>query len=157
MVSGALLAFGHFRMDSTLRGRGKARISPFRRMSSGITPACTWKRQTGVRNASHSRDHPPRVRGKAAVRAGNRARAGITPACAGKAQDTTGSTKPQGITPAYARKRLKKSKKINDPSPLAHRISFSFSYTANVRRQSVSARCAPETSRPKYAASVVSL
>ena len=84
MVSSFLLIFGRFRMGSALRGRGKARISPFRRMSSGITPACTWKRQTGVRNASHSRDHPPRVRGKAAVRAGNRARAGITPACAGK-------------------------------------------------------------------------
>ena len=107
--------------------------------------------------ASTPKDHP-RVCGEKlyllAERAGNE---GSPPRVRGKDRLEELDARLAGITPACAGKRLKKSKKINDPSPLAHRISFSFSYTANVRRQSVSARCAPETSRPKYVASVVSL
>ena len=128
MVSSFLLIFGRFRMGSALRGRGKARISPFRRMSSGITPACTWKRQTGVRNASHSRDHPPRVRGKCCTRrkpcprwdhprvCGEKAesgamssvRQGSPPRVRGKASAAAESTLSQRITPACAGKRLQR-------------------------------------------------
>ena len=139
------------------RVRGKVHGSHGRELRPGITPACAGKRSCSPTRGRLHRDHPrvcgekvfgipisvsnmgspPRVRGKVVRPLWKKCSMRITPACAGK--------------------RLKKSKKINNPSPLAHRISFSFSYTANVRRQSVSARCAPETSRPKYVASVVSL
>ena len=141
----------------TPRVRGKVALKQRVCDDSGITPACAGKSTRKSRKRTTTRDHPrvcgekvfgipisvsnmgspPRVRGKVVRPLWKKCSMRITPACAGK--------------------RLKKSKKINNPSPLAHRISFSFSYTANVRRQSVSARCAPETSRPKYVASVVSL
>ena len=44
MVSGSLLAFGHFRMDSTLRGRGKDPEGDRIDDRPGITPAYAGKR-----------------------------------------------------------------------------------------------------------------
>ena len=157
MVSGSLLAFGHFRMDSTLRGRGKDDTGYALLKQAGITPACAGKSNLVQVSPAESRDHPRVCGEKSMYCPGMPYPGGSPPRVRGKGGAIRFNAIAVRITPACAGKRLKKSKKINDPSPLAHRISFSFSYTANVRRQSVSARCAPETSRPKYVASVVSL
>ena len=133
--NGVVSYIGTWGSPPRVRGKAGRPLCLCRRR--GITPARAGKRVAQVDRVRGRKGSPPRVRGKENLAIGFVCRHGITPARAGK--------------------RLKKSRKINDPSPLAHRISFSFSYTANVRRQSVSARCAPETSRPKYAASVVSL
>ena len=144
-------------IGSPPRMRGKGTYSAAHPICARITPAYAGKSCEISCIYFAVRDHPRVCGEKVNPSACGARRLGSPPRMRGKASATSCARSSSGITPAYAGKRLKKSKKINNPSPLAHRISFSFSYTANVRRQSVSARCAPETSRPKYVASVVSL
>ena len=99
-------------MGSPPRMRGKAAGLLITGRGLGITPAYAGK-STGGTDAGKSRQDHPRVCGekRSAARA-VQAAAGSPPRMRGKGRYIRGHKRPQGITPAYAGKRLKRSHSI---------------------------------------------
>ena len=86
-------------------------IEPF----TGITPACAGKRQALAKALSRSRDHPRMCGEKESARPARPAAWGSPPRMRGKVKSLGFRCLLNGITPAYAGKRLKRSRSTVSP------------------------------------------
>ena len=175
-----------FRAGSPPLTRGKVRTILNRSQLTRITPAYAGKRKIWAPETSHRKDHPrlrgekalrhafvsffwdhPRLRGeKKRIKNGFVVMSGSPPLTRGKGINKRWNVRIDGITPAYAGKRLNtvaKRSHIICSCPVFYCISFDIlpppfncSYSLLVISQSFSARCGFIFCQPKYLASVVS-
>ena len=146
--------------------RGKVLSALFGVLSARITPAYAGKSALCTFWGAFSKDHP-RLRGEKPVFFLLMPRLlGSPPLTRGKGLRSHGKNQRNGITPAYAGKRLNtvaKRSHIICSYPVFYCISFDIlpppfncSYSLLVISQSFSARCGFIFCQPKYLASVVS-
>ena len=104
---------GKFRAGgSPPRVRGKVRFGPALPAPTGITPACAGKRLDCSCRCSLFWDHP-RVCGEKSIAIGKeKSKQGSPPRVRGKVKQKNLRVKTEGITPACAGKRLKRSHSI---------------------------------------------
>ena len=95
--------------------RGKAAFGRECYYPYGITPACAGKRQALAKALSRSRDHPRMCGEKESARPARPAAWGSPPRMRGKVKSLGFRCLLNGITPAYAGKRLKRSRSTVSP------------------------------------------